>query len=56
MRKLYFKSYVLNTRNTINGVFLVTFDSHAEHGENYVGGACSSFLRHLQVYGIPGDS
>ena len=26
MRKLYFKSYVLNTRNTINGVFLVTFD------------------------------
>ena len=38
------------------GVFPVTFDSHAEHGENYVGGARSSLLRCLQVYGISGDS
>ena len=30
--------------------------SNAEHGENYVDGARSSFLRRLQVYGIPGDS
>ena len=38
------------------GVFPVTFDTRAEHGENYVGGARSSFLRRLEVYGIPGDS
>ena len=31
--------------NTINGVFPFTSDSPAEHGENYVGGARSSFLR-----------
>ena len=31
------------------GVFPVTFDSLAEHGENYDGGARSSFLRRLQV-------
>ena len=42
--------------NTIDGVFPVTFDSHAEHGENYVGGAHSSFLRRLQVHGIPRES
>ena len=37
------------------GVFPVTFDSHAEHGENYVGGARTSFLRRLQVWGQLSD-
>ena len=35
--------------NAINGVFPVTFDSHADHVEKYNGGARSSFLRRLQV-------
>ena len=39
--------------DTINGVFPVTFDSHAEHGESYVGGARSLFLWRLH---FPGDS
>ena len=40
----------------LNGGYPVTFDSHAEHGEKYDGGARSSFLRRLQVWGIPWDS
>ena len=49
MRKLYLKSRVVNMRKC-------NYHSDAELGENYVGGARSSFLRRLQVYGIPGDS
>lgn len=35
--------------NAINGVFPVTFDSHADYVEKYDDGARSLFLRCLQV-------